>query len=94
MILVFCLVSPWSRVQGQQRENPVESALMNGRCVDAKGWRELAESRSFESDLVDALEEVADIEEPSAGMRMSLLLLQEEKILGDSWTGDYFSCVS
>ena len=94
MILVFCLVSLWSPAQGQQRENPVKSALMSGRCVDAEGWRKLTESRSFESDLLDALEDVADIQDPSAGLRMSLLLLQEEKILSDSWTNDYVSCVS
>lgn len=67
---------------------------MSGRCVDAEEWRGLAESRSFESDLVDALEEVAYVKDPSAGLKMSLLLLQEEKILGDGWTNDYFSCVS
>ncbi len=94
MIVFSCLFSPLSRALGDQRENPVKSALMGGRCVDAEGWRELAESRSFESDLLDSLEDVSDVEEPSAGLRMSLLLLQEEKIFSDSWTGDYLTCVS
>jgi len=56
-------------------------------------WKTLAESRSFESNLIESLEEVVDIEEPWAALRLSLLLLQEENILGNTWSADYLSAV-
>ncbi len=78
-------------------DNPVDLAFRSSTPFTCKLWRELAKRPTFEADLLEWLGKVDDgvseDKEASPVLLQALSALQNESLLGDTWTGDYFACV-